>query len=156
MFNEKFLVLLVIALIVIGPQRLPEYAENLGRWVRQLRDMAWDARDAMRAELGPEFEEVDWTKYDPRRYDPRRIVRDALLEPPERDESGGSTAVAALGASAAATGRHPEDGRTGAAESIRPTAAVEPTGQLGTDEDEEFEPVPDEPLAAVVFDAEAT
>ncbi|HEV7169154.1 MAG TPA: Sec-independent protein translocase TatB, partial [Micrococcaceae bacterium] len=29
--------------------------------------------------LGPEFEDVDWRKLDPRQYDPRRIIREALL-----------------------------------------------------------------------------
>lgn len=92
MFNinaPEFLVILVIALVVIGPQRLPEYAETLGRWVRQVRDMATSARENVRSELGPEFDDVDWAKFDPRQYDPRRIVREALLDPtPAASDSG--------------------------------------------------------------------
>jgi sec-independent protein translocase protein TatB len=42
--------------------------------------MANGAKDRMREEMGPEFDEVDWAKLDPRTYDPRRIIRDALLE----------------------------------------------------------------------------
>ncbi|WP_022906713.1 hypothetical protein [Curtobacterium sp. B18] len=38
------------------------------------------AKDRMREEMGPEFDEVDWQKLDPRQYDPRRIIRDALLD----------------------------------------------------------------------------
>ena len=29
--------------------------------------------------MGPDFEDVDWTSYDPRQYDPRRIVLEALM-----------------------------------------------------------------------------
>jgi sec-independent protein translocase protein TatB len=34
----------------------------------------------MREEMGPEFDEVDWRKLDPRQYDPRRIIREALAD----------------------------------------------------------------------------
>ena len=74
----EFLVLAVLALIVIGPDRLPRYAAELGRFVREGRRMAVGAREQVRAELGPEFDDVDWRKLDPRQYDPRRIVREAL------------------------------------------------------------------------------
>lgn len=87
----EFVALLVIAAIVIGPQRLPRYAEQLAALVRTARGMAGDARARMREELGPELADVDWASLDPRRYDPRRIVRDALQEDPPADgpASGG-------------------------------------------------------------------
>ena len=78
--GAEFLVLAVIVLLVVGPERLPEYAAQLGRLVRELRRMAMGARDQVRAELGPEFDDVDWTKLDPRQYDPRRIIREALID----------------------------------------------------------------------------
>jgi sec-independent protein translocase protein TatB len=37
----------------------------------------------MREELGPDFDDMDWKKLDPRQYDPRRIIREALQESPE-------------------------------------------------------------------------
>jgi sec-independent protein translocase protein TatB len=76
----EFLVLVVLALLVIGPERLPQYAAQLGRFVREARKMAVGAREQVRAELGPEFDDVDWQKLDPRQYDPRRIVREALSD----------------------------------------------------------------------------
>jgi sec-independent protein translocase protein TatB len=30
--------------------------------------------------MGPDFDEVDWKKLDPRQYDPRRIIREALTD----------------------------------------------------------------------------
>ena len=80
-------VLLVIALLVVGPERLPGYAQQLGRLVREGRRMAMGLREQVREEIGPEFDEVDWRKLDPRQYDPRRIVRDALSETWEDDST---------------------------------------------------------------------
>ena len=82
MTPDKLIIIAVIAVFLIGPDRLPGYAAQLGRVVRALRGMADGAKDRMREEMGPEFDDVDWTKLDPRQYDPRRIIRDALLEDP--------------------------------------------------------------------------
>lgn len=77
---DKLLVIGIIALFLIGPDRLPGYAAQLARLVRSMRSMADGAKERMREELGPEFDDVDWRKLDPRQYDPRRIIREALLE----------------------------------------------------------------------------
>ncbi|MBC3761486.1 twin-arginine translocase TatA/TatE family subunit [Quadrisphaera oryzae] len=111
----EFAVLLVIALIVVGPERLPKYAAQLGRMVREGRKMAMGLREQVRGELGPEFDDVDWKKLDPRQYDPRKIIRDALTEAIEDDEpaappapkpvsSGGPSAVGGAAAAAGAVG----------------------------------------------------
>lgn len=81
MFNgEEFLILIVIAAVVIGPERLPAYAEQLGRLVRQLKSMATGATKMVKEELGPDLGDIDLSQFDPRKYDPRRIVREALME----------------------------------------------------------------------------
>lgn len=74
------LVLLLVAVIVVGPERLPRYAQQLGIWVRHARSFVQDAKAKVDDELGAESTGVDWQALDPRRYDPRRIVREALLE----------------------------------------------------------------------------
>ena len=91
-----------------GDERIAVLGDGkLGQLVRSLRDLANGAKDRMREEMGPEFDDVDWKKLDPRQYDPRRIIREALTDTLEDDEpapkpvsSGGPTAAAA-GASAA-------------------------------------------------------
>jgi sec-independent protein translocase protein TatB len=97
---EKLLLIALIAVLVIGPDRLPGYAAQFGRLVRSLRDMANGAKDRVRDEMGPDFDDVDWKKLDPRQYDPRRIIREALLDedaPPVRPgaRSGGAATVSA-------------------------------------------------------------
>jgi sec-independent protein translocase protein TatB len=77
---DKLLIIGVIAVFLLGPERLPHYAAQLGKFVRSMRDMANGAKDRMREEMGPDFEDVDWKKLDPRQYDPRRIIREALTE----------------------------------------------------------------------------
>jgi sec-independent protein translocase protein TatB len=42
--------------------------------------MAQGASKQVRNEMGPEFDDIDWSKLDPRQYDPRRIVREALTD----------------------------------------------------------------------------
>src|SRR5665811_241706 len=74
------MLLLVVAVFVIGPKQMPEYAAKLAKLVKQLRALADTAKVQLREQLGPEFDDVDWKQYDPRQYDPRRIVRDALMD----------------------------------------------------------------------------
>ncbi|MFC6713045.1 preprotein translocase subunit TatA [Branchiibius cervicis] len=75
-----FLVLIVLAAVLIGPDRMPEYLAKFRQFVRSARDMAEGAKTQLKEQMGPEFQDVDWRQYDPRQYDPRRIVRDALGE----------------------------------------------------------------------------
>jgi sec-independent protein translocase protein TatB len=77
---DKLLVIGVVAVFVLGPKRLPEYARKLAGLVKSVRQLADGAQDRMREEMGPEFDDVDWKKLDPRQYDPRRIIREALLD----------------------------------------------------------------------------
>jgi sec-independent protein translocase protein TatB len=92
----ELLVLLVVAVVVVGPERLPGYAEQLARWARQLRLVIADAKERITEELGPELSDVDWESLDPRRYDPRRIVRDALTEEIQQVRVAASGAVSAV------------------------------------------------------------
>lgn len=78
--------LLGLAVLILGPERLPEYAAKLARLVQQAKTMAEGAKGQLKEQLGPDFEDVDWRQYDPRQYDPRRIVREALMAPTPVDE----------------------------------------------------------------------
>lgn len=85
--------LVILAVVILGPSRLPHYASLLARGVRQLRDLAEGAKAQIREEMGPGFEDIDWRQLDPRQYDPRRIVREALAAPGPsgRASSSGNT-----------------------------------------------------------------
>lgn len=106
----ELVVIIVLALVLIGPERLPHYAGQLGALVRQGKVALQGAKERIDTELGDELRDVDWQKLDPRQYDPRRIVKEALLddEPAPRTTprsagyaGGGPTAGAAAGAGSA-------------------------------------------------------
>ncbi|MGH3766644.1 MAG: Sec-independent protein translocase protein TatB [Pseudonocardiaceae bacterium] len=82
MFNigwGEFLILLVAGLLILGPERLPEAAAWLGRTMRQVREYANGAREQLRSELGPEFDELrapledlrGLRSFNPRSFNPR-------------------------------------------------------------------------------------
>ncbi|QAY62030.1 Sec-independent protein translocase TatB [Xylanimonas allomyrinae] len=120
------LIIVVLALVLVGPERLPQYAAQLARLVRRAKSLLADARERVTDELGPEVADVDWSKLDPRQYDPRRIVREALLDdgplapgakrPAGRDVPAGRAAAAGTAAGAAA----------GRAEAVAPAAPDRP------------------------------
>lgn len=74
----EFLILIVLGIFILGPERLPHYAARLAQLARQAKAFADAAQAQLKDQLGPEFQDVDWAQYDPRQYDPRRIVREAL------------------------------------------------------------------------------
>ncbi|MFJ2550521.1 twin-arginine translocase TatA/TatE family subunit [Microbacterium sp. NPDC087591] len=79
---EKLLLIGLIVVLIVGPDRLPRVAEGFAKWVRKAGEYVRDTKSKMRDEMGPELDDVDWRKLDPRQYDPRRIIREALLEDP--------------------------------------------------------------------------
>jgi sec-independent protein translocase protein TatB len=54
----EILVLVVAGLFILGPERLPSAAAWLGQTIRQVRQYATGAREQLRNELGPEFDEL--------------------------------------------------------------------------------------------------
>ena len=81
---EKLLLLVLLAVLIVGPERLPHYSKLLGEWVRKGKRMIDNAQVQMKSELGDGFEDLDWKKLDPRQYDPRRIVREPLQDEKKR------------------------------------------------------------------------
>ena len=64
----KLLVLTVIALVVFGPDKLPTIASQVGRALRDLRQIAEGAKDDLREGLGPEFADFDIEDLNPKRF----------------------------------------------------------------------------------------
>lgn len=71
----EFLVIFVVAILVFGPDRLPEFARQAGRFLRQVRHFTQTARDDLRSELGPGFADLELTD-----LDPRQVIRRHILE----------------------------------------------------------------------------
>jgi sec-independent protein translocase protein TatB len=68
-------VIAFVAVLVFGPDKLPEFARQAGRMAKQMRKFAHEARDELRQELGPEYADLEL-----RDLDPRTIVRKHIAE----------------------------------------------------------------------------
>lgn len=144
----ELVIILVLAVLVIGPERLPGYAEQLGALVRRAKGFLAEAKVKVTEELGPEIGDVDWAQLDPRRYDPRRIVRDALLEDTVLDPRAKSDPRTTGAGPLAPAARTAVVGAGGAAGAGGVGLAKTPAWP---------EPAPPlEPGAATPFDSEAT
>lgn len=78
--GDKLLLIAIVAVLLVGPERLPHYAESLGRFTVRAREWLGGAKTRVKEEMGEDFDDIEWRKLDPRQYDPRRIIRDALLD----------------------------------------------------------------------------
>ncbi|WP_370249236.1 sec-independent translocase [Nocardioides sp.] len=74
-------VIMLVAVFVFGPDRLPEVAKQAGQMLRKARTLANAARDELREELGPEYADLEL-----RDLDPRVIVRKHIIEAMEDAE----------------------------------------------------------------------
>ncbi len=89
----EILVLVVAGLFILGPERLPAAAAWLGKTIKQVRDYASGAREQLRSELGPEFDELRQPLNELRGlrgFDPRSAVRRTLFDddPSSRPANG--------------------------------------------------------------------
>ena len=78
-------VIIVVAIVVFGPDRLPDFARQAGRFVRQVRRFTQAARDDIRSELGPEFSDFELTDLDPRRA-VRKYIEEVWDESDDDDD----------------------------------------------------------------------
>jgi sec-independent protein translocase protein TatB len=75
----EFVLLLVIAVILFGPERLPDLARKAARLVRYLRTAAGSAQQHLTQELGPEFENLDLRDLNPKTFVQKHFLDD--MEP---------------------------------------------------------------------------
>jgi sec-independent protein translocase protein TatB len=87
----ELLAIVVIGLLVFGPERLPGVARDAGRALRQMRTMLTGVQRELQDQLGPELAEFDVAS-----MDPRQMVQQALMA---EDEAAGGTGAGAGGPS---------------------------------------------------------
>lgn len=93
-FNgSEIVVLAVLAVIIFGPEKLPDLARKTARVFHYLRGIANDARGQLRAELGPEYADISLSDLNPRNIGQRllgeettQILRDASAGMPKASE----------------------------------------------------------------------
>ena len=140
---DKLVLLLIVAALLVGPERLPQYAETLAKFTVRAREWLSGAKTRVKEELGDDFDDVEWRRLDPRQYDPRRIIRDALLSEDEPVAPEPAPVNAASGTAAASVGAVAAGGAAAVGGASRPSWASSAV------------PVPSV-VGPVPFDGEAT
>jgi sec-independent protein translocase protein TatB len=74
--TPELLVLIVIAVILFGPERLPELARRAARTIRYMRRMAANAQQQLRDELGPDFSDLDVRDLNPKTFVQKHLLDD--------------------------------------------------------------------------------
>ena len=74
--GPEFLLLLVLAVILFGPERLPDLARKAARLVRYLRTVAGSAQEQLTRELGPGFEDLDFRDMNPKTFVKKHLLDD--------------------------------------------------------------------------------
>jgi Tat protein translocase TatB subunit len=82
----EWIVIFLVALVVFGPERLPDLARKAGGWVRELRGAAREMRDGLEAEIA-EVKKVKTDLSDPV-AEVKRAVQDTVRLAAETDPRG--------------------------------------------------------------------
>ncbi|MEI6866921.1 MAG: sec-independent translocase [Actinomycetes bacterium] len=91
MFNigaEKFLTLAVLAMILIGPDKLPHFAVEAAKFLKKLRTLSQSATAELRSNLGPGYEDLQVTDLNPKKFIQKHLtdVMDGVDPMPEINE----------------------------------------------------------------------
>lgn len=82
---QEMALIAIVAVLVFGPDRIPEMARQAGRFIKRMKGYADAARDDLRQELGPDYADLEL-----RDLDPRTIVRKHILEAMEDEDEPAS------------------------------------------------------------------
>lgn len=72
----ELLILVVIAVIVFGPDRLPQLARKAAHALRYVRTLAGNAQGQLKKELGPDFDDVDFRDLNPKAFVTKHLLAD--------------------------------------------------------------------------------
>ena len=62
---EKLITLAILAAILIGPDKLPQFAVDAAKFIQKIRNLS---KDAMTGQLGPEFADMDVNDLNPKTF----------------------------------------------------------------------------------------
>ncbi|HYP45262.1 MAG TPA: sec-independent translocase [Propionibacteriaceae bacterium] len=94
----EFLLLIVAAVILFGPEKLPEFARKAARVVNYVRNIAGNAQQQLGKELGPEFENLDIRDLNPKAFVQKHLLDD--VEPIVADVKSDLSDVSSIGRNA--------------------------------------------------------
>lgn len=82
MFNDigplELVTLVVLAVLVFGPDKLPKVIQDVSRTIRKIRDFSDSAKQDIREELGPEFKDFEFEDLNPKTFIRKQLDSDEL------------------------------------------------------------------------------
>jgi sec-independent protein translocase protein TatB len=81
-FNDigtlELVTLVVLAVLVFGPEKLPKLIQDISRTIRKIRDFSESAKQDIREELGPEFKDFEFQDLNPKTFIQKQLQNDDL------------------------------------------------------------------------------
>ncbi len=82
MFNDvgplELVTLVVLAVLVFGPDKLPKVIQDVMRTIRKIREFSESAKQDIRSELGPEFKDFEFEDLNPKTFIRKQLDNDDL------------------------------------------------------------------------------
>ncbi|MFJ8109752.1 sec-independent translocase [Streptomyces sp. NPDC096132] len=82
MFNDigplEVVTIIVLAVLVFGPDKLPKVISDVMRTVRKIREFSESAKQDIRQELGPEFKDFEFEDLNPKTFIRKQLDNDEL------------------------------------------------------------------------------
>ncbi|MEV6021001.1 sec-independent translocase [Streptomyces sp. NPDC002667] len=82
MFNDvgplELVTLVVLAVLVFGPDKLPKLIQDVSRTIRKIREFSDSAKADIRDELGPEFKDFEFEDLNPKTFIRKQMDNDEL------------------------------------------------------------------------------
>ena len=82
MFNDigplELVTIVVIAVLVFGPDKLPKMIQDVARTIRKIREFSESAKQDIRNELGPEFKDFEFEDLNPKTFIRKHLDTDDL------------------------------------------------------------------------------
>ncbi|AJE82541.1 MULTISPECIES: sec-independent translocase [Streptomyces] len=82
MFNDlgplELVTLVVLAVLVFGPDKLPKLIQDVSRFIRKVREFSDSAKNDIRTELGPDFKDFEFEDLNPKTFLRKQLDSDEL------------------------------------------------------------------------------
>ncbi|ORT61209.1 sec-independent translocase [Streptomyces sp. CB03238] len=84
MFNDigalELVALVVLAVLVFGPDKLPKVIQDISGFIRKIRDFSESAKHDIRSELGPEFKDFEFEDLNPKTFIRKQLTENEDLK----------------------------------------------------------------------------
>ncbi|TDC72133.1 sec-independent translocase [Streptomyces hainanensis] len=70
----EFITLIVLAILVFGPEKLPKMIQDAAQFLRKIREFSDSAKRDIRDELGPEFKDFEFEDLNPRTFAKKHLL----------------------------------------------------------------------------------